>query len=162
MKVLLQLLRRAPPELAVMDEDTQRRFPDLVVKCLIKQTKNLHRSVPVKPCAVHVSAQAPIGHECMSIGTGHMVLASSEMRPNGLLRNLGQLHCSLSRMGSGTVALHSCLGHAVSSTEDAAMSTCTVQGAVACASMSDCARHAGWCAGHAGAGGDHVHPPLLG
>ena len=50
MKVLLQLLRRPPPELAVMDEDTQRRFPDLVVKCLIKQTKNLHRVVHVRPC----------------------------------------------------------------------------------------------------------------
>ena len=47
MKVLLQLLRRPPPELAVLDEETQRRFPDLIVKCLIKQTKNLHKAIHV-------------------------------------------------------------------------------------------------------------------
>lgn len=50
MKVLLQLLRRPPPELAVLDEETQRRFPDLIVKCLIKQTKNLHKAIHVRPC----------------------------------------------------------------------------------------------------------------
>ena len=55
MKVLLQLLRRPPPELAVLDEETQRRFPDLIVKCLIKQTKNLHKAIHVSclPMAVY-------------------------------------------------------------------------------------------------------------
>ena len=80
MKVLLQLLRRPPAELAVLDEETQRRFPDLIVKCLIKQTKNLHRAVHVSPrilgwfCTLCCSEVQPINIS-MLLSAGHQECA---------------------------------------------------------------------------------------
>ena len=48
-RVLMALLLDPPPELDCMDEEIQRkRFPDLVVKCLIRATKKLSGLGPLR------------------------------------------------------------------------------------------------------------------